>query len=109
MGGLLEIAARFGIPEELAGGHAGELETSMMLALQPELVNTGRLEPGYIGKRAPVRERALREGLKAVTQNGVMGDPRMAERERGESYLAAYAELIAGYFRAQLGGAEEHR
>ena len=40
---------------------------------------------------------------RSVTENGVMGDPRPAERARGEAYLAAYAELVAEAFRERLG------
>jgi creatinine amidohydrolase len=101
--GLMESAKRHGIPEEVAGGHSGELETSMLLALRPELVHLDRLEPGYLGPLAPVQERTLREGLAAITANGVMGDPRPADRARGEAYLSDYADQIAAHFRAELG------
>jgi creatinine amidohydrolase/Fe(II)-dependent formamide hydrolase-like protein len=34
-------------------------------------------------------------GLRPVTPNGVLGDPRPAEADRGARYLEAYAAAIA--------------
>jgi hypothetical protein len=59
------------------GGHAGELETSLMLALAPHLVRTGLMEPGYTGPLdEAVMNRLFREGAAALSANGVLGDPR---------------------------------
>lgn len=46
---LLSRAKRRGAVPGDAGGHAGELETSLLLALAPNLVKVDLLEPGYTG------------------------------------------------------------
>ncbi|MBV9193061.1 MAG: mycofactocin biosynthesis peptidyl-dipeptidase MftE [Solirubrobacterales bacterium] len=68
--------------------HAGRVETSLMLAIAPELV--GRERP--VGATLPLARLlpALREhGVRAVSANGVLGDARRASREEGRMLLAA--------------------
>ncbi len=95
MGFLSRASAEFGISEEESGGHAGESETSFMMALEPDLVTRDRLAPGYLG---PTGEREIRivleKGMPALTQNGVMGDPRKASAEKGEVYLEKLADFL---------------
>ncbi len=74
----------------LAGGdaHAGRTETSVMLALVPGDV---RLENAVAGRTEPVGQLmpALREhGVRAVSGNGVLGDPSGASAAEGERLLA---------------------
>jgi creatinine amidohydrolase len=95
--GLLNRAsAEFGISEEESGAHAGECETSLMMALEPGLVARDRMAPGYLG---PTGEREVRivfeRGMPALTENGVMGDPRKASSEKGEVYLERLADFLA--------------
>jgi creatinine amidohydrolase len=83
------------------GDHGGELETSLMMHLHPELV---RLENAGDGATRPFRIKALREGWawaprdwrRATVDTGA-GDPRAANAEKGENYFRAVAERIAGY------------
>jgi mycofactocin system creatininase family protein len=76
--------------------HAGRAETSAVLALAPELV---RLADARAGATEPIGEllpRLRAEGVRAVSANGVLGDPRGASAAEGEALLArAAAELIA--------------
>jgi mycofactocin system creatininase family protein len=76
-----------------AGGdaHAGRIETSLMLAIAPELVGAerpvGTTEP--LATLMPV----LREhGIRAASPNGVLGDARGASAEEGRALLS---ELVA--------------
>jgi mycofactocin system creatininase family protein len=75
--------------------HAGRVETSLMLALAPELVGASRAA----GNVAPLRALlpALRaDGVRAVSPNGVLGDPAGASAEEGRWLLErAVAELVA--------------
>ncbi len=67
--------------------HAGETETSMMLALAPDLV---RMELAEVGNTAPVSElmEAMKaDGVRAVSVNGVLGDPRRATAAHGRTLL----------------------
>lgn len=81
--------------------HACEAETSMLLALAPDLVDMAATV-GIVGPTAPElaeiagtdaahRYRAFR----ARTTHGVIGDPRAASREKGEALLDAAAEAVA--------------
>jgi creatinine amidohydrolase len=78
--------------------HAGRVETSVMLALAPGDV---RLEAAAPGQTLPVAElmAGLRaRGVRAVSPNGVLGDPTGASADEGEALLA----LLAGDLAATL-------
>jgi creatinine amidohydrolase len=94
--GFLEKAsARHGVTAAEAGAHSGENETSMMLALEPDLVAIDRFTPGYIGPLGEAEMKTIFEkGMPALTANGVLGDPRTASAEKGEDYLERWAEFI---------------
>jgi creatinine amidohydrolase len=76
--------------------HAGITETSLLLALAPGSVRSSRYEAGA---RAPIAEllpRLRRDGVAAVSPNGVLGDPTGACAARGEELLrAAVVQLLA--------------
>ena len=84
------------------GDHAGELETAVMQHLVPDLVRPlAEAGPGRERKFriAGLRERwvwAQREWTKITADTGV-GDPKAATREKGERYVAAVTEKIAGF------------
>lgn len=63
--------------------HAGRTETSLLLAIDPECV---RVDALTAGETAPVHEllgRLRSEGVRAVTPNGVLGDPTGASAAEG--------------------------
>ncbi|WP_435176758.1 creatininase family protein [Halorussus sp. AFM4] len=76
--------------------HAGAVETAVVLAVAEGLVRTDRLEVGREGEVSTAR--LLSEGFAAITENGVLGDPREATPEAGEAILEritdAYVERI---------------
>lgn len=84
------------------GDHAGEMETSIMLHVAPELVLP--LSEAGPGKERRFRIGALREGwawaprrwTQASADTGI-GDPAAASREKGERYVAAVVERLAGF------------
>jgi creatinine amidohydrolase len=76
--------------------HAGRTETSIMLALAPEVV---RLDLARAGNTAPLAELlpAMRAGsVRAVTENGVLGDPAGASKQEGAALLAGIVEALVG-------------
>lgn len=97
------VAAREGIPVEAVGLHAGEWETSELLRLCPELVRMERAAPGYTGDMDAGLARLVAAGTRALTPTGVVGDPRPADAERGERYLAAQAACYEAALRRWLG------
>lgn len=75
--------------------HAGRTETSLMLALAPQRVH---LHAARAGNTAPIGDllpRLRREGLAAVTANGVLGDPAGATAEEGVRLLERAANELA--------------
>ncbi|HVN76853.1 MAG TPA: creatininase family protein [Thermoanaerobaculaceae bacterium] len=95
----------YGVPAEAAGAHAGENETSMMMALEPDLVAADRLAPGYVGPTGEAEvELIFEKGMPALTANGVLGDPRAASAEKGEEYLERLADFLVADVRATTKG-----
>jgi len=100
---LLEISAEFGITKEEAGAHAGENETSFILAFAEELVREDRFSPGYLGSLGEREVKIIMEkGMPALTENGVLGDPGKASAERGEIYLEKIAAYLVKEIKKQL-------
>lgn len=99
IGILFGVSEKDGISAGVAGGHAGEAETSMVLARRPELVTMDRAEEGYTG---PMDENAtstiFSSGMTALTANGILGDARPATAERGNKYIDALGAFLAGWF-----------
>jgi len=91
---LNQASARYGVSAGDSGAHAGESETSMMLALEGGLVAPERFAPGYVGSLGEAEMKVIFEkGMPALTSNGVLGDPRTASAEKGEDYLERWADL----------------
>jgi creatinine amidohydrolase len=84
------------------GDHAGEMETSVMLHVAPELVRP--LATAGEGRSRPFALRALREGWawtprawsRATFDTGV-GDPSRATAEKGQRYFEAVTGKIASF------------
>ncbi|USS40419.1 creatininase family protein [Thermococcus aggregans] len=73
-------------------GHAGEDETSVMLAIAPELVRTEKAKGEK--RSSPVRVIRRDIGLE-LFPNGVNDDPQGATKEKGERILEVVSERIA--------------
>jgi mycofactocin system creatininase family protein len=67
--------------------HAGRVETSLMLALSPENVRTDRAVPGNRAPLAQIIGELTRRGVRAVSENGILGDPTGASATDGERLL----------------------
>lgn len=84
------------------GDHAGELETSAMLHLRPDLVRPlAEAGPGHerTARIAGLRERwawAPRPWTQVTDDTGV-GDPAAATAEKGARFVDAVAERLAGF------------
>jgi creatinine amidohydrolase len=80
--------------------HACEAETSMMLALRPDMVRTERLAeahgPGSTRVEGHPPGLALRRSFREVSASGVIGDARAATAEKGEALLEAISARLAG-------------
>lgn len=85
--GLVEIGDQIKVTPWAAPGlcHADELETSMILAIDPALVHRDRLSPSYPELPADfgLRQMALAE----LSPTGVFGDPRPATADKGVTII----------------------
>lgn len=91
-----EAIRRFGRTDRY-GPHAEVLETSMMLHLHPELVHMERAEAGFTGESS--LDDVLTRGMRAITPNGIIGDPVGATAEMGEAVLDAVVESLVQHVR----------
>ncbi len=95
MAAMIGAGARFGRPQDVDAIHADLTETSVLLARHRDLVHMDRLETGAMG-RIDLDE-LLTKGLRAITPNGVLGDPRGATAEIGEATIEALADTIVEF------------
>ncbi|MEI8146628.1 MAG: creatininase family protein, partial [Alphaproteobacteria bacterium] len=90
-------------------GHACEIETSVALALAPEIVRRDALEPGDmidldlpLGTNEQPFFLQVPIPFKEQTRNGVFGDARLATLEVGEDIIATAIGRTATFARAFL-------
>jgi creatinine amidohydrolase len=87
--------------------HACELETALMLAVRPELVNMDRARDatwfpqseflsGDLAIGAPV---TVAWSFAELSDDGALGDATVSSRERGEALLGTICERVAAFLR----------
>lgn len=90
-------------PQEKAYGyHAGEVETSLLMAGCPELVKTDQYSVNYIADLSRPEALLPENGpatfawlTQDIAPSGVLGDPRASSAEKGQQWLAAMARKVA--------------
>ena len=73
---------------EHGDAHAGASETSMMLAINPQQVNMAMAEAGSTKPIGEISAQLRSGGVRAVSLNGVLGDPTTATSEHGHNLLS---------------------
>jgi creatinine amidohydrolase len=98
---------------ESPGDHAGELETSVMLNLTPELV--GPVQDAGPGREKPFRVRGFREGWAwtprrwdQATDDTGTGDPAHATADKGARYFDAVSRRLAEFLMDLAAADPEH-
>lgn len=99
------VAGRSDLPLP-ADPHAGRTETSLMLAADPARVLAGRIESGNDAPLAELMGELRAAGMRRVSPNGVLGDPRGATAEEGERLLEA---IVAHAWSRFSGGVVDDR
>jgi len=98
LGVLFQIAQigerEHGVPLGEGGLHAGEWETSLMLAIHPELVDMEGAQPGFTGELQEAVASMFTGGVASISENGAIGDPSRSSVEHGERYWSAVVELV---------------
>jgi len=92
---------RYGEIFEARDDHAGEMETSIALALYPELVELSSAGDGSV---RPFRFEALKNGwvvtsrnFSRATNHCACGDPSRATAEKGRAYLSVVSERVSSF------------
>jgi creatinine amidohydrolase len=108
-----DLTAGSGLIKEGRFTHAGEIMTSVILALKPETVIASKIMPDTVkspkGSAFEVKNslgettfkgsvQTVYQDIRDVTDTGIMGDPTAASAEKGEAIL----KLITDYTRAFL-------
>lgn len=71
--------------------HGGFVETSLMLAIEPKLVQMQMAKRGYLNKKrlhSTYRTFLSNTSSFKITRNGVLGDPRKATSEEGKKIIS---------------------
>ncbi len=85
--------AAFAVSVPSGDAHAGMTETSLLLHLEPGAVHLDLAEAGETQPVGGLMDRLRVSGVRSVSANGVLGDPRGATADLGRRLLD---ELIAG-------------
>ncbi len=83
-------------------GHACEFETSMMLALRPELVQRDKIRNDPPRENPILRGLYLAEDMYQRTDHGCVGYPELASAEKGRQFLDAAIERTVEVVRELL-------
>jgi len=79
---------------ERADPHAGYRETSLMLHLEPAAVRLDLLAAGNTGALADLLPRLRMQGVRQISENGVLGDPVGATSEEGRRIFAGMLAAV---------------
>jgi creatinine amidohydrolase len=77
--------------------HAGELETSLLLHIAPELVRPGQESADCIAEERP---HLLVWGMSAYTNTGVIGRPSLATADKGRALLDSLVKSFSAHLTA---------
>jgi creatinine amidohydrolase len=87
-------------------GHACEFETSMVLALRPELVRRDQIKDDPANDNPALKGLFHAEDMKQRTDHGAVGYPELASAEKGKRFLEVSirrtAEVIEALLRHRL-------
>jgi len=83
-------------------GHACEYETSMILALRPELVRREEIQDDPAPAEPALRGLYIAEDMHQRTDHGAVGYPELASAEKGRTFLNAAIERTAEVVQALL-------
>jgi mycofactocin precursor peptide peptidase len=88
--------------------HAGRSETSVMLALAPAQVHIDAAERGDVRPLEEIMPLLRSRGVRAVSANGVLGDPAGATAAEGERLLARLTDTLNQMIDAMLSRLEDN-
>lgn len=81
--------------------HAGHTETSLLLAIAPEVVQMELAEVGDGRPLITIIDELRSHGVGTVSPNGVLGDPRGASASHGHELLALLATQLTDHVKRE--------
>jgi creatinine amidohydrolase len=93
-------SAAEGIDGAASGHHAGEFETSILLAIRPGDVRVSAFAPGLLAPTADAQD-LFYPSLRPRAPSGTVGDPTGAAAARAERYLAAWVDLLVDAYQRE--------
>ncbi|WDV46904.1 creatininase family protein [Clostridiaceae bacterium M8S5] len=98
MSKMSETSSESAEMDQTVGGiHAGGIETSEMLAYWPQYVDMSKAETGFLGTIEETFESVEMKGLKATSNNGILGDATVATAEVGKVSMEICVDYIIDY------------
>jgi len=92
------------VSEHRSGGaepeHAGEIETSLLLHIRPDLVRPDAVRDAPLGPRAVRRYVGGRPLTPPESTGGVIGSPSQADARRGEAILHSWLDQVTALVEA---------
>ncbi len=76
--------------------HAGRTETSLLLAIDPSVVDLDHAEAGNTERLEALLPRLRSVGVRPISSNGVLGDPAGASSEEGRALLESLVNDLVG-------------
>ena len=80
-----------------ADAHAGHTETSLMLAINPNLVRVDKLDVGNVQPMSEIQRDLQTHGVQAVSANGILGDARSATTQHGIDLLTELTDNLHSF------------
>ena len=93
--GLLEVSSKLDITPGEAGTHAGHLETSIVLAIDPDVVEMERAVCGKVDLGYDTEDKLHEVGMHNLSPTGILGDPTKSTAEAGRDYVEAISNALA--------------
>jgi creatinine amidohydrolase len=84
---MVEVGEKHGVTPGEAGGHAGHLETSLMLAAYTDLVDAKKATRGNVELGYDSEEKLHRFGMKGLSEVGILGDATRSSSDAGKDYF----------------------
>ena len=97
------------LPQWGGDAHAGRTETSLQLALGSAGTHPDLAEAGNTASLRSLWSQLRENGVRAVSANGVLGDPTGASAAEGADLLAALSADLAEQVAAWLPATADHR
>lgn len=96
---MVEVGAKYKVTPGEVGTHAGHLETSVMLADYPEIVDMTRAARGTVDLGSDYEERLHEQGMHRLSPVGILGDATKATAEAGRDYNEAIVNKLVEQIR----------